>query len=105
LSVALLASGFLAATGAAGQERPETPAQAPAPPPAERPSRPFDFIGRELKIYYDDSKALFFAPFHWNETQAWKAVGAGALVGSVMVFDEPLATSVQSRASAATRKR
>lgn len=105
LSAALLAAGFLAASAVAGQESRETPPQAAsAPEPAGTDTSPFAFIGREAKIYYDDSKALFFAPFHWDESQVWTAVGAGALVGGVMVFDEPLARSVQNRASAATNR-
>ena len=75
-------------------------ATAPAPPRTD--TTPFAVLGREAKIYYDDSKALLFAPFHWDRNQAWTAVGAGAAVGGVMIFDEPLARSVQNRASAAT---
>jgi membrane-associated phospholipid phosphatase len=105
LSAALLAAGFLAATAIAGQEAQETPPQAsPAPAPAAANSNPFAFIGREATIYYEDSKALFFAPFHWNESQVWTAVGAGALTGGVMAFDEPLARSVQDHATAATNQ-
>ena len=99
---ALLVAGILAASAAAGQETP--PGAAPATASAEKGTNPFALIGREAKIYYDDSKALFFAPFHWDGSQVWTAVGAGAAVSGVLVFDEPLARSVQNRSSAATNQ-
>ena len=95
-SVVVLAAGFFAASIAPGQENRETP--------AGTDGSPFALIGREAKIYYEDSKALFFAPLHWDGKEAWTAVGEGAAVAGVMVFDEPLARSVQNRASAATNR-
>jgi membrane-associated phospholipid phosphatase len=104
LSAALLCAGLFAAAAAAGQDaEAASPRAVPDATPAEKPG-PFDLLGREAKIYYEDSRALFFAPFHWDRTQVQTAVGAGVLVSGVLAFDEPLATSVQNRASAATNR-
>lgn len=85
-----------------GQPAQESP---PAPAPArDSAPGPLEIIGREAKIYFDDSKALFFAPFHWNGAQIRTAIGAGALVGGIMAFDEPLARSAQNHASPATNQ-
>lgn len=76
----------------------------PAPTPTESGPGPLELIGREAQIYFDDSKALFFAPFHWSGAQIRTSVGAGALVGGIMVFDETLARSAQNHASSATNQ-
>ncbi|HEV2064272.1 MAG TPA: phosphatase PAP2 family protein [Thermoanaerobaculia bacterium] len=99
LTAALLAASLLAASAVVGQETQDTP-----PAPTQPGPGPLALIGREAKIYYDDSKALFFAPFHWDGKQVWTALGAGALVSGVMIFDEPLARSVQDHATAATNQ-
>ncbi|MGH9399521.1 MAG: hypothetical protein ACRD00_04070, partial [Thermoanaerobaculia bacterium] len=74
---ALLAAGLFATALMSGQPAQESP---PAPAPAEDSAPgPLEIIRREAEIYFDDSKALFFAPFHWNGAQIRTAVGAGAL--------------------------
>ena len=98
----VLAGGFLSGGAtAAGQELQEA---TPAPAPAEAAAGPLALIGREARLYFEDSKALFLAPFHWNGSQIRTAVGAGALVGGFMIFDERLAQDAQSHSSAATNR-
>lgn len=102
----LCAAAALAAAlvpgSAPGQSAPEGVAKpAAAAAGAESPG-PVALIEREAAIYWDDAKALFLAPLRWNGRQIGTAVGAGALVGGVMIFDERSATWVQDHASAAT---
>ena len=63
---------------------------------------PLELAVRELKIYADDSKAIFLAPFHWNAQQAGLAVGAGVLTGTLIASDPATAPWIQGHASSAT---
>ena len=99
-AAAALLSGRLRAQPAES----EVPAAVPTLAARAASPGPFQWIGREATIYWDDAKALFFAPLHWDGGQIATAVGAGAVVGGVMIVDERLAQGAQDHASAQTRR-
>lgn len=102
-AVFLLVAGglFGPCAGARAQTAPDA---APAAEAADASPGPLALVGRELKLYVDDSKALFLAPFRWNADQAGLAMGGGVLVGTLIASDQPLATVVQEHASSATNQ-
>jgi membrane-associated phospholipid phosphatase len=61
-------------------------------------------LTREATVYFDDTKALFVAPFSWNTRQAGDAVGAGLAIGVLVSSDPRTATSIQNAASGATNQ-
>lgn len=105
-ALALALAALLSAPGSARGQAPaeNAPASEAAPGTTDNSPGVIALVGREATIYWDDAKALFFAPFHWNGTQIGTAVGAGALVGGVMIFDDRLAQDAQNHASAATNQ-
>ncbi len=103
-TVALAIAALFSGPGGAGAQEAEEPVPAPesSKGPTNSPSGVIPLVGREAAIYYDDAKALFFAPFHWNGTEIRTAVGAGAVVGTVIIFDQRLARVAQERATEGT---
>ena len=59
-------------------------------------------LGNEAKIYWDDAKALFFAPLNWGPEDQKKFVGTVFVIGAVMVWDSQLAYESQERRSSFT---
>lgn len=59
-------------------------------------------LGNEAKIYWDDVRALFLAPFHWGPEDQKRFVGTVFVIGTVMVFDSRLAHESQERRSGFT---
>jgi len=80
------------------------PVEGPAAGASDSSPGPLDLVGRELKLYVEDSKAIFLAPFHWNADQAGLAIGAGALTGTLMASDPATAPWIQGHASSATNQ-
>jgi membrane-associated phospholipid phosphatase len=94
-----------AVLGPAGTARAQAPpVEEPAGEAAGSVPGPLELVGRELRIYAEDSKALFLAPFHWNASQAGLAAGGGILIGTLIANDPPLATAIQTASSPATNQ-
>ncbi len=45
-------------------------------------------LWNEVKRYGADTVALVVAPFHWEATDRWKAVGSAALIGGAFAADQ-----------------
>jgi membrane-associated phospholipid phosphatase len=76
-------------------------------PPAEGNGASPGVLGaltREVKIYFDDTKAIFAAPLSWNTQQAGTAVGAGLGIAVLISSDPRTATAIQNAASGATNQ-
>jgi len=101
-AVLLLASGALIPSPSARAQE-ASPAE-PATEAADASPGPLTLVGLELKLYAEDSKALFLAPFHWSAGEAGLAVGAGVLTGTLIANDQAMATAIQTNASAATNQ-
>ena len=66
------------------------------------PKRAAHAVGRELRRYGHDAKALAGAPFHWSSSQ-WARFGGGvAAVAAVYAADTRLYDAVQRQRSSAT---
>jgi PAP2 superfamily len=59
-------------------------------------------LGNEAKIYWDDARALFFAPLNWGPEDQKKFVGTVFIIGAVMIWDSQLAYESQERRSSFT---
>jgi membrane-associated phospholipid phosphatase len=104
LVLLLLAGGLFGPRDRIRAQEAPGPASALAAEGADGAHGPLDLAVRELKIYADDSKAIFLAPFHWNADQAGLAIGAGVLTGTIMASDPATAPWIQGHASSATNQ-
>lgn len=100
----LLAAGLLAQPQAGGAQEPGAALDTAGAESTGGSSGVLGALTREVKIYFDDTKAIFVAPLGWSTQQAGTAVGAGLFIGTLISADPRMAGAVQGAASGATNQ-